>query len=177
MASIRRQRKPDFSYCYGEYLKYAPMHPVNRPGGSLGRSQACNLAMRLWGDRAVTRRGVAGLAGPAVRPQRLARRRAASGPSRTSRGSWWPATSSITAITTRRLCIEQVPGRRRPEYQDHLARVLLPLAGKGRLVVGLPALRLPPAIRHGLCDRWRWGDVTTRDLRGLPRKARVENGH
>ena len=22
MASIRRQRKPDFSYCYGEYLKY-----------------------------------------------------------------------------------------------------------------------------------------------------------
>ena len=52
--SIRRQRKPDFSYCYGEYLKMRPMHPINRPGGSLGRSQACNLAMRLWGDRQVT---------------------------------------------------------------------------------------------------------------------------
>jgi hypothetical protein len=27
---------------------------INRPGGSLGRSQACNLAMRLWGDEEVT---------------------------------------------------------------------------------------------------------------------------
>ena len=39
MASIRRQRKPDFSYDYGEYLKFRPMLPVNRPGGGLGRSQ------------------------------------------------------------------------------------------------------------------------------------------
>jgi len=54
MASILRQRKPDFSYCYGEYLKNSPMHPVNRPGGSLGRSQVCNLAMRLWGNPQVT---------------------------------------------------------------------------------------------------------------------------
>ena len=54
MESIRRQRKPDFSYLYGEYLKWRPMLPINRPGGSLGRSQACNLAMRLWGDKEVT---------------------------------------------------------------------------------------------------------------------------
>jgi len=54
MASLLRQRKRDFSYEYGEYLKYMPMLPVNRPGGSLGRSQACNLAMRLWGDKQVT---------------------------------------------------------------------------------------------------------------------------
>ena len=54
MASILRQRKPDFSYDYGEYLKYLPMLPINRPGGSLGRSQSCNLAMRLWGDKKVT---------------------------------------------------------------------------------------------------------------------------
>jgi len=54
IASIHRQRKSDFSYCYGEYLKYNPMHPVNRPAGSLGRSQCCNLALRLWGDEAVT---------------------------------------------------------------------------------------------------------------------------
>ncbi len=52
--SINRQRKSDFSYCYGEYLKYNPMHPVNRPAGSLGRSQCCNLALRLWGDASVT---------------------------------------------------------------------------------------------------------------------------
>src|SRR5207244_10444637 len=30
------------------------MMPINRPGGSLGRSQACNVALRLWGDKAVT---------------------------------------------------------------------------------------------------------------------------
>ncbi len=52
--AIRRQRKKDFSYAYGEYLKMQPMRPINRPGGSLGRSQACNIALRYWGDEAVT---------------------------------------------------------------------------------------------------------------------------
>jgi hypothetical protein len=51
---LRRQRKSDFSYLYGEYLHWSPMMPINRPGGSVGRSQACNLALRLWGDRRVT---------------------------------------------------------------------------------------------------------------------------
>ena len=54
IVATQRQRKPDFSYLYGEYLKYEPMMPINRPGGSLGRSQACNLALRLWGDPKVT---------------------------------------------------------------------------------------------------------------------------
>jgi hypothetical protein len=53
-ASILRQRKPDFSMDYGEYLKYMPQRLINRPSGSLGRSQACNIAMRLWGDKLVT---------------------------------------------------------------------------------------------------------------------------
>ena len=52
--SIVRQRKKDFTYDYGEYLKLRPMMPINRPGGSLGRSQACNLSLRLWGDTNVT---------------------------------------------------------------------------------------------------------------------------
>ena len=52
--AIRRQQKPDFSYLYGEYLKNRPMRGINRPGGSLGRSQACNLALRLWGDETIT---------------------------------------------------------------------------------------------------------------------------
>ncbi|HUF64018.1 MAG TPA: prenyltransferase/squalene oxidase repeat-containing protein [Verrucomicrobiales bacterium] len=54
IASIHRQRKSDFTYAYGEYLKMTPMRGINRPGGSLGRSQACNIALRLWGDEAVT---------------------------------------------------------------------------------------------------------------------------
>ena len=53
IAATLRQRKPDFSYLYGEYLKMRPMLGINRPGGSLGRSQACNVALRLWGDAKV----------------------------------------------------------------------------------------------------------------------------
>jgi hypothetical protein len=48
------QMLPDFSYLYGSYLKWQPRRAVNRPGGSLGRSQACNLALRLWGDERVS---------------------------------------------------------------------------------------------------------------------------
>ena len=54
VASLNRQRKNDLSYDYGEYLKMRPMLPINRPAGSLGRSQACNLALRLWGDKTIT---------------------------------------------------------------------------------------------------------------------------
>lgn len=49
-----RQQKKDFSYLYGEYLKNSPMRGINRPGGSLARSQACNLAMRMYGDDKIT---------------------------------------------------------------------------------------------------------------------------
>ena len=55
VASIKRQQKPDFTYLYGEYLKHTPMRGINRPGGSLGRSQVCNLGLRLWeGDEQIT---------------------------------------------------------------------------------------------------------------------------
>lgn len=53
-ATLRQQKKSDFSYLYGEYLKNQPMRGINRPGGSLGRSQACNYAMRIWGDKKIT---------------------------------------------------------------------------------------------------------------------------
>ena len=49
-----RQQKPDLTYLYGEYLKYRPMRGINRPGGSLGRSQVCNLALRLWDNPKIT---------------------------------------------------------------------------------------------------------------------------
>lgn len=52
--SIIRQRKPDFSYLYAEDFLFYPMADINRPAGSLGRSQACNVALRLWGDEAVS---------------------------------------------------------------------------------------------------------------------------
>lgn len=54
LASIRRQQNPDFTYLYGEQFRFAPAFLINRPGGSLGRSQVCNLALRLWGDEKIT---------------------------------------------------------------------------------------------------------------------------
>jgi hypothetical protein len=46
----KEQRLPNGCYLYGTYLWHVPVDPINLPGGSLGRSQACNLALRLWGD-------------------------------------------------------------------------------------------------------------------------------
>ncbi|MCP4788431.1 MAG: terpene cyclase/mutase family protein [Fuerstiella sp.] len=54
IAALERQRKADFSYLYGEYLNDRPMRGINRPGGSLGRTQCCNCALRAWGDKKIT---------------------------------------------------------------------------------------------------------------------------
>lgn len=54
MATMRRQRNPDFTYHYSENFFWRPLAAINRPAGSLGRSQAANYACRLWGDEAVT---------------------------------------------------------------------------------------------------------------------------
>ena len=54
IAAIHRQRLPDHSYLYGEYLKYKPRRGINRPAGSLGRSHACNIALQLWGEKSIS---------------------------------------------------------------------------------------------------------------------------
>ena len=51
--SLLRQQKPDFSYAYGEYTMRDPRY-YERPAGSLGRSQACNLALRMYDDKHIT---------------------------------------------------------------------------------------------------------------------------
>ncbi len=52
--SIQLQRNPDFSYTYSFRHRWAPRRPINRPAGSLGRSQACNAALKKFGDTEVT---------------------------------------------------------------------------------------------------------------------------
>ncbi len=51
--AIKRQRLPDHSYLYGEYLKHRPRRGINRPAGSLGRSHACNYALQIWGEETI----------------------------------------------------------------------------------------------------------------------------
>jgi hypothetical protein len=52
--SINRQRTPDFAYTYSHSHIYRPRGPINRPAGSLARSQACNATLRVFGESAVT---------------------------------------------------------------------------------------------------------------------------
>ena len=54
IAALKRQHLPDGSFLYGEYLKMAPRRGINRPAGSLGRTQVGNLALRLWEDKRIT---------------------------------------------------------------------------------------------------------------------------
>ena len=52
--NIRMQRTPDFAYVYSFPHRRAPRGDINRPAGSLARSQVCNAALRRFGDEQVT---------------------------------------------------------------------------------------------------------------------------
>src|SRR3954447_5808088 len=128
--SIHRQRMPDFEYIYGEYMIRDPNYfKYNRPGGSLGRSQACNLALRLCGDETVTndiiktwlnrlfaRNGWLDMARKRPGDQK-------HGPHESFLGiagyfyyyGHWHAA----------MCIDQLPAAERPYFQDHLAHIIL----------------------------------------------------
>lgn len=54
LVSINMQRTPDFSYTYSFPHRMHPRVDINRPAGSLARSQACNSCLRVFGDKAVT---------------------------------------------------------------------------------------------------------------------------
>jgi hypothetical protein len=126
VASIHRQRKPDFSYDYGEYLKYRPMRLINRPGGSLGRSQACNLALRLWGDKTVTDEAlVAWLDRLFARNLwlDLGSKRPIPHESFFQVAGYFFYYGHYYAARA----IEQLPPAQRPRFQDYLAHILLPL--------------------------------------------------
>jgi hypothetical protein len=121
---IIQQRNPDFSYLYGLYLRYTPMMGINRPGGSLGRSQACNIAMRLWGDRKTT---------DAVLTDWLDRLIVRNGWLDMGRKRPIPHESHFMVAGYfyyyghyyATLCVDQLPTTQRAFYQDHLAQILL----------------------------------------------------
>jgi hypothetical protein len=127
--SIVRQRKPGHSYLYGEYLKRYPVAGINRPGGSLGRSQACNLALRLWGDKYIT---------DEVLETWLHRLMARNGWLDIGRKrpipheSWFQVAGYFFYYGHyyAALCLEQLPPERRPEFQAHLATLLIRLQEK-----------------------------------------------
>lgn len=57
LEATRLMRKPDASFLYSMRIptdKTRAMQPINRPAGSLGRSQACNIALWSWHDEQTT---------------------------------------------------------------------------------------------------------------------------
>ncbi len=54
ISSINAQRTPDFSYTYSFSHRMRPRADINLPAGSLARSQACNAALRAFGEKTVT---------------------------------------------------------------------------------------------------------------------------
>jgi hypothetical protein len=127
--SILRQRYPDFSYAYGEYLRMMPRMDINRPGGSLGRTQACNLALRQYGDKLVTDEVIkAWLDRLYARNGWLSvgRKRPIPHESHFSVAGYFYYYGHYYAA----MCIDLLAEKDRPYFQDHLARILMPLQEK-----------------------------------------------
>jgi hypothetical protein len=126
LATIRRQMKPDRSYLYGEHHRYRPQHPVNLPGGSLGRSQACNALLRRLGVADVTDAAtVAWLERLFARNGWLDLGRKKPIPHE----SWFAVAGYFFFYGHfyAAECIESLPAAGRPPLQDQLARLMLPL--------------------------------------------------
>lgn len=127
--SIQRQRRPDFAYLYAEDFKFNTGHEINHPGGSLGRSQCCNIALRMWGDEKVTNEIMeAWLDRLFARNGWLSIGRKRPVPHE----SWFYVAGYFYYFGHyyAGLCIESLPAADRPEYQSHLAHTLIDLQEK-----------------------------------------------
>jgi len=124
LAVIHRQQKPDLSYIYSEDLKYMPTLPVNMPGGSVGRSQACNAVLRLFGDQSVSDAAMkAWLERLFARNLWLDIGRKRPIPHE----SWYQVAGYFFYYGHyySAYCIEQIPKDQQPPLKHHLAHVLL----------------------------------------------------
>ncbi len=54
IASINKQRTPDWAFVYSFPHRMHPRSDINRPAGSLARSQACLTALRKFDDKRIT---------------------------------------------------------------------------------------------------------------------------
>jgi hypothetical protein len=129
IGSTAAQRKPDSSFLYSmtsPLSKGAAMKPINRPAGSLGRSQACNLALRLWGDRRITDDVLKDWLNRLILRNGwldMGRKRPIPHESFARVAGYFFYFGHYYAA----LCLAQLPPKDRPFYQDHLAHLLMRL--------------------------------------------------
>jgi len=129
LSAIKRQRLPDHSYLYGEYLKYRPRSGINRPAGSLGRSHACNYALQIWGEESVTD-DVHKLCLDRLIKRNgwldVARKRPIPHESWFAVAGYFFYYGHLYAA----FCVESLSPKERPKYQKSLAKILVPLQEK-----------------------------------------------
>ena len=124
LEATRKQRLPDFSYLYGSYLRMEPRMGINRPGGSLGRSQACNLALKVWGDTRITDAVLMEWLDRLIQRNGwldLGRKRPVPHESFFQVAGYFYYFGHYYAARV----IDILPAAERPFYQDHLARIML----------------------------------------------------
>ena len=129
LAALKRQHLPDGSFLYGEYLKDKPRRGINRPAGSLGRSQAGNIAMRLWGDPKITDQVLVDwLDRLYARNEWLGIGRKRPRPHE----AWFQVAGYFYYYGHyyAALCLEHVPAAERPRLQDHMATIIMKLQEK-----------------------------------------------
>ena len=149
VGSILRQQKSDLSYLYGEYLRWRPMHPVNQPEGSLGRTQCCNLALRLWGDKRMTDDIFVACLDRLFAHYiwlDMGRKRPIPHESYFAVAAYFFYFGNYYAA----LCIEMLPPEQRSPQQQQLAYHLMRASRKRWLLVGLSDVQLPAAIWHSV---------------------------
>lgn len=126
LAALRRMRNPNSSYLYSGGMKWRPTYPLNRPAGSLGRSQAGNCALRAWGCKEITdevlRTWLDRLAARNFWLD-IGRKRPVPHESHAQVAGYFFYFGHYYAG----LCIDQLPAAQRPYFQGHLAHILLKL--------------------------------------------------
>lgn len=119
-------RNPDFTYVYSVHspIKLGAAAPINRASGSLGRSQACNYALRLWGDKTVTDDVLKNWLDRLITRQGwldMGRKKPIPHESFAAVAGYFYYFGHYYAG----LCITELPPADRPFYQDHLAKIIL----------------------------------------------------
>ena len=128
-ARIVNQQNPNFTYLYRRGYTTRRAAGINLPAGSLGRSQVCNLALRMSGDKRITDHVLqTWLDWLCARNGWLSRARKFPRPHE----SWFAVAAYFYYYGHFYAagCIEQLPSDRQGFYQDHLAGILMPLQEK-----------------------------------------------
>ena len=126
---VNLQRKPDHTYLYSFDHKYRPMWEINRKGGSLGRSHACNIALRVWGDKTITDDVLAECLDRLVERYEwlsIGRKRPVPHESWFLIAGYFFYYGHYYAA----LCAEMLPPERAADYRRDLARIIVPLQEK-----------------------------------------------